>query len=525
MKKVGFSFSNTAVSRDLLLGLLALIFLIIAAFPIVSSLIATWGTEEYSHGYLIPVLAFLFGWNRLAEKKPILSPSWWGVAVLILGFVLMIVAKLSAFEPPSFYGLILFIVAISLATFGRAATCVLLPAFIYLIFAIPLPRLIYVNLSQNLQLLSTTLGVFPLDLLGIPVLQEGNVIDLGDYKLQVVDACSGLRYLFPLMSFGYLVSYLINDRLWKRIVLFLSTIPIAIFMNSLRIAFIGITVDKWGKAAAEGILHDFEGWSVFLLCVLVLFGEAWILLRLGHKGHFRYDRLHFAKGPFFSGKRPRPVTATLLLSFLILAIMSVGVLDQRSEVKPAHLPLPNFPLILDDWHGQPMALGPDVLDALQLSDYFLAGYKRQGSKDAVEFYMAYYDSQRAGSSAHSPSNCLPGNGWEILSNATKTITLPDNQAVTVSRLLVRRGNDLELTYYWFDERGRDLTEQYSAKWYLLWDSMTMHRTDGGLVRLMTRLDPDQEAEADEKLTKFLSLIYPQLRKYIPDANETNIAVP
>src|SRR6201999_3169631 len=105
---------------------------------------------------------------------------------------------------------------------------------------------------------------------GISVLLEGNVIDLGSYQLEVAEARSGLRYLFPLMTLGFILAYLFRGPLWKRIAIFLATIPITVVMNSLRIGFIGITVDRWGRAMAEGALHDFEGWVVFMFSTATL---------------------------------------------------------------------------------------------------------------------------------------------------------------------------------------------------------------------------------------------------------------
>ncbi len=128
-----------------------------------------------------------------------------------------------------------------------------------------------------------------------PVFQEGNIIDLVKIPASGRRSCSGLRYLFPLMSFGYLVAFLLDDRWWKRIVIFLSTIPITIGLNSLRIALIGVTVDLWGQKMAEGFIHSFEGWSIFLICVAILMGEVWILTRIGARGHFRYQYLVFPR--------------------------------------------------------------------------------------------------------------------------------------------------------------------------------------------------------------------------------------
>ena len=199
-------------------------------------------------------------WSRInpCVALPGLGLAWLGVAGLML-----LMATLSAFGVIAQYGFVVALVGLSLAFLGRKATRSIAPVLIYLLFTIPLPLLVQAELSQRLQLISSTLGVWPLDAMGIPVFQEGNVIDLGGYKLQVVDACSGLRYLFPLMSFGYLVALLLKDKFWKRVVLFLSTIPITIGMNSLRISFIGLTVDAWGRKMAEGFIHIFEGLGHF----------------------------------------------------------------------------------------------------------------------------------------------------------------------------------------------------------------------------------------------------------------------
>src|SRR5262249_11465682 len=125
------------------------------------------------------------------------------------------------------------------------------------------------------------IGVAIVRLFGISVFLEGNVIDLGIYKLEVAEACNGLRYLFPLMTLGFLFAYFFKAGWWKRVFLFLSSIPIAILMNSLRIGVIGVMVDRWGTKMAEGFLHDFQGWSVFMVSVGVMILEMIALSRVG----------------------------------------------------------------------------------------------------------------------------------------------------------------------------------------------------------------------------------------------------
>ena len=120
----------------------------------------------------------------------------------------------------------------------------------------------------------------------IPVYRDGNIIDLGYYKLQVVEACSGLRYIYPLLSLSFLAAYLFNAPLWQRAIVFLSSIPITIVMNSVRIGLVGVTVNYWGTQAADGLLHFFEGWIIFLACAGILALEIYFIARISGKTFF-----------------------------------------------------------------------------------------------------------------------------------------------------------------------------------------------------------------------------------------------
>ncbi|HEU0117617.1 MAG TPA: VPLPA-CTERM-specific exosortase XrtD [Alphaproteobacteria bacterium] len=514
-----------ARSKNIMLmlgGIVSLALLLFAHRQTESDLWTAWQTDEYSHGAIIPFIAALLAWHQLAKEKPVLRPSWLAVPTLLLAALLQLISRLSAFGMTEEYGLVIGITGISLGFLGRRATITLAPALVYLLFAVPLPHLIQANLSQGLQLLSSTLGVMPLDWLGIPVFQEGNVIDLGGYKLQVVDACSGLRYLFPLLSFSYLIAFLLKDKMWKRLIIFLSAIPITIGLNSLRITIIGITVDKWGPGMAEGFIHAFEGWVIFMVCIGILMGETWILRRIGSRGTFRYEYFGLAHGPYSSGRveRSSPPFATILITLALAVLFGMGSVEQLPEIIPAHPPMSGFPTDLGDWHGRAISMESDVLNELKLSDYWLADYKHS-DQPPVNFYIAYYASQRVGTTTHSPSNCIPGGGWRIEKSDIISVPLPDGP-LNVTRLLIRRGTSAELVYYWFDERGRDLTETTNAKWHLLWDSILMHRSDGALVRLVTPLSTSEnEADAEARLNAFLTLARPEMKHFIPGADAIN----
>src|SRR5438105_96745 len=193
-------------------------------------------------------------------------PSWTGPAIIFVAAIMLIIGELSAFFLLIQVGFVITVFGIVLSLGGISLLRVAFVPIAFLVFAFPLPYFIDSELSWRLQLLSSELGVFFIRLFGVPVYLTGNVIDLGNYKLQVAEACSGLRYLYPLLSFGFLAAYLFQAPLWQRALVFLSAIPITIVMNSFRIGVVGLLVDRWGTAQAEGVLHFFEGWVIFIAC-------------------------------------------------------------------------------------------------------------------------------------------------------------------------------------------------------------------------------------------------------------------
>ena len=238
--------------------------------------------EEYSHGFLIPFIAAWLLWTRReALIASVGRPSWGGPILILLAAAMHVVGKLSALFILSQLGFIVAIIGVVLGFGGYSLLKVTFVPIIFLIFAIPLPYFVDAALSLRLQLISSELGTFFIRVFQIPVFLEGNVIDLGNYKLQVVEACSGLRYLYPLLSLGFLAAYLFHAPLWQRALVFLSTIPITIVMNSFRIGLVGVLVNYWGPQDADGFLHLFEGWIIFIACAGLLVGEMYLLARFG----------------------------------------------------------------------------------------------------------------------------------------------------------------------------------------------------------------------------------------------------
>jgi EpsI family protein len=205
------------------------------------------------------------------------------------------------------------------------------------------------------------------------------------------------------------------------------------------------------------------------------------------------------------------------MTLCVLAAPASIALFTAEEIVPKRELFSQFPLIKDNWVGQESSIEERILNKLLLSDYILADYHRTGDPLPVNLYVAYYGSQRTGAAIHSPRSCIPGGGWEITD--LKQVELSDSlgmDAPSVNRTIIQLGNQRQLVYYWFQQRGRTFTSEYIAKWYLFQDGLTMSRSDGALVRLITPIPPDtDEAAADERLQVFLREFYPELGRFIP----------
>jgi exosortase D (VPLPA-CTERM-specific) len=491
---------------------------------IITTVEAWIGLPEYSHGLLVPFICIFLVLQRRKELETLeFTGSWAGLLVIMAGLALHVAGRLSALYALQQYALVLTIYGVLLSALGWAAIRPLWVPMLLLALAVPLPRFLIGGVSAQLQLISSALGVWFIRLFGISVYLEGNVIDLGLYKLQVAEACDGLRYLFPLLTLGLIMAYFYRAEFWKRAIVCLSSIPITILMNSVRIGIIGITVQHWGVRMAEGFLHEFQGWVVFMVSAAIMFGEIVLLSRIG--AHPRPWRELFAiefpaTAPPTVERQVRKVPTPLVAGTLVLLVYAAVTLMQpdRSESLQPRQAFATYPMQVAGWHGRPASLEPIYLQALQLSDYLLADFTRDPAEPPVNIYVAWYDSQRAGQSAHSPRTCMPGGGWTItdFQQVTLAVTGPSGAPLRVNRALIESGDRRQVVYYWFQQRGRVITNEYLVKWYLFWDALRRNRTDGALVRLITVVQPGEDlAQADRRLAEFAAAATPGLDAYVP----------
>jgi exosortase D (VPLPA-CTERM-specific) len=511
-----------------------------------------WNKDDYTYCYLMPFIILYILWEK-RDKLAALpsSPAWTGLVVLGFGITFYWLGELGGEFYSMYLSFWLVIIGLCWLHLGwRKMRVIVFPLFLILTL-FPPPNFIYNKISVQLKLISSEIGVSMMQTYGLSAYREGNVIDLGFTQLQVIDACSGLRYLIPLIVMGLLFAYFYRAPFWKKAVLVLSTIPLSILTNGLRIASVGILYQYWGPMVAEGFFHDFSGWFIFMASLGLLLGEMGVLKAFGkrkpnavqgsgfkvqgNKGKVQGDKDE-ARGLGFKvhGKNikiikdqqstinnphslfpglPQFIVAIVLLG----STLAIGQTVEFREKVPSSRPFAEFPLQVGTWSGSRETMEQQFIDELDLSDYVIIDY-HNGNKP-INFYVAYYESQRKGESIHSPATCLPGSGW--IFNQAGTITLPfasgNGTPMHVNRAYMQKGSYNQLVYYWFPQRGRILTNAYQLKLFAFWDALTRQRTDGALAWVITPVFEDERlADADARLQGFVKLIEPVLEEFIPN---------
>jgi exosortase D (VPLPA-CTERM-specific) len=485
--------------------------------------------ENYGHGLFIPLISLFLIWKARSLLRPEVGKgSWWGVGIVALAGLLYVIGESATLHVLLHLSFWMILVGLTVCVVGVHGARTIGFPLLYLLTAIPLPGLVHQMLSAKLQLMSSSLGVGCLQLVGVMAYREGNVIDLGPIQLQVVEACSGLRYLFPLVSLSLLCAYLYQQRFWKRALVFLSSVPIAILLNGFRIGAIGVLVEHFGAAAAEGFGHFFEGWIFFVASLGLVFGEMWLLSRTssnstkkgwGELFGFRHGALHQGSAVGETARRaprvfPSPQVWWSLGLIVILAVVS-SVFVKSGEIVPSRESLLDFRMQFGPWQGSTLAMEKEYLDVLKLDDYLLANFARD--QQSVNLYIGYYGTQQKGRTPHSPAACMPGGGWAITSFEGIEANNRAGKPFPVNRVLIQKGDEKQLVLYWFKQRDRILAGEYLVKFYLFWDALTRHRSDGALIRVATPISSqDGEESAERRLREFVELVSAELPRYVPD---------
>lgn len=260
----------------LLLGLYA---------PILRRLVINWWEDpNYGHGFIVPLFAGYVLWQERSRwMSADIRPSNAGILLVLFSLAMLMGGSLGAELFTSRVSLIFLIAGLVLFLAGGRMLKALWFPIAFLLFMIPLPVLIYNQITFPLQFLSSEFAARVLDLGGIPVLREGNVLILPNYSLEVVEACSGIRSLMMLLALAIAYGYFAERSPWKRIALALLAIPIAVVSNGFRIVGTGILTYFYGPSAAEGFFHEFSGWVIFVTAMVLLLCAHGLLRRIPGK--------------------------------------------------------------------------------------------------------------------------------------------------------------------------------------------------------------------------------------------------
>jgi len=482
-----------------------------------------WSREDYSSSALIPLVVIYLIWEKrhqLAELPSV--PSWKGMIPFGFGLVLFWLGELAGEFFTLYLSLWLVVAGLCWTHLGWRKLKIISFPVAFSLAMFPLPGFINTQMTLKLKLLSSQLGVGMLQLFGMTAFREGNVIDMGFTRLQVVDACSGLRYLVPLIAMAVLFVYYFRGETWKRLLVVVSAIPIAVVTNGLRIASVGMLYPVFGPRVVEGFFHDFSGWIIFMFSLGLLLAEIWSLKRLFPE---RSPENGAASLPpedeGIQTPNAAPLSPLYVARHFIVALVCLSAtlaaaksVDFR-EKTPIKRPLSEFPVAIGDWRGTRTAMDQDSLNELKFSDYTIIDYRDPRGRE-INFYTAYYASQTKGGSVHSPSTCLPGSGWSFEESGVVPVPLSGTFSLPVSRAFMEKNGQRQLTYYWFPQQGRVLNDLFSLKLYVFWDALTRQRTDGSLVRIVMPVSATERLEdAEARMQSFVRLLVPQLDAFLP----------
>src|ERR1700689_129410 len=248
-------------------------------------LVLQWWTDaDYGHGLFVPLFSgYILVRERERWTRTEIKPTNFGFVVMIGAIGLLVLGSLGAEMFIGRFSLLVLLVGIILFLGGwRMLRAVSFPLG-YLMWMIPIPVIIYNQITFPLQLIASRLATSCLELAQVPVLRDGNILILSNYSLEVVEACSGIRSLVTLAALAVAFGYLVSPRRWVRYVLAALMVPIAVLTNAIRIMGAGLMAHRFGPAAAEGFLHQFSGWAIFLIALLLMFGSYWILQHISER--------------------------------------------------------------------------------------------------------------------------------------------------------------------------------------------------------------------------------------------------
>lgn len=476
---------------------------------------------DYSYVWILPLVVGYIIWKRRsALVRAAIRTNWpggfWFLVFFLISLYGIIGSSPSAVRP----ALPIVVLAIVLFCFGRQVFTLLFFPLALLVFMIPLPTLLQTQIGGPLKLVSTGLGVGLLRAAGVSVFVEGNIIDLGVTQLQVVDACSGLRYLLPLLALGVIFAHFFEKTAWKRVSLVLATIPIAIFANGIRIGITGFLAQRYGPDAAEGFFHGFSGWLIFVFALSLMVLLHRLLLLVPSNSPVRGGASGSDPAADGVGKKSSHNWTAVVITSVVL--LGGGLWSLRiSNLPPLQLSsgLSSFPLSFGGWTGTTETLDPRIVELSGAEEAFNAAYFTNGG-GLVSLYIGYRGSPFTESANffHSPNVCMPSLGWKTLQIDSHTIDgVPVFGQLTVRKMVIEKMGIRQLVYYWFQTNRRVSADVNLNRLHLTLHALERKNTYDLFIRPITPVGPAEDAAmAEARLDRFTRALMSTLTAFLAE---------
>jgi exosortase len=241
--------------------------------PTLAHLVAQWWSDpNFSHGFFVPLFSAFVIWQERSRFAVVrVCPTWWGLPLVVAGLGILVLGQLGAEIFLARISLLVVLAGLVILFLGWSFFRELLFPWAFLFLMIPIPAIVFNQITFPLQILASKVASTVLPWMGVPVLREGNVIILPAMALEVAEACSGIRSLMSLLTLAVIYGYLMEQKNSIRVLLAFAAIPIAVAANSFRIVGTGLLVQYWDPARAQGFFHEFSGWLIFVISLLMLY--------------------------------------------------------------------------------------------------------------------------------------------------------------------------------------------------------------------------------------------------------------
>lgn len=478
----------------------------------------------FFHGFLFAPIAIVMMHLNLFRHHFSSSKNSIGILFIIIGLLLGVFGEFSAIYYAANIGFLLALIGLIVAYWGLGFAYTNWKLMLLLLILIPLPQFILIQVYSHLGSLLTKLSIFVAQGVGLSVFLDGNIVDFGESQYSMLAIVEPLAYLFLFIASSILLLSFSRPGM----VLFLLTLasgPIVLF-TFIVLRIIGIVwISNTGGTESVSLFSEMTSGVNFLAAGIVFQGCMFLIVQIIFSREFNkqiHNKMQSVKFSAFVSNFPEmrssfsAVVSTLLIIFSTIFISFYSIPKDR---EPNRLSFDYFPRVIGAYTAKEIPADPVQLESLQLSDWLSLEYASLTASGKLNVWIAYYSNQKPGASIHSPKACLTGGGWEMIDGQVFNLTglAVDGKNIAVNRAIMQQGHLRQLTYFWYNLGGSIVTNEYLVKWYIFWNKLARQRTDGALIRLITRIDDDEPIEAaDARLKTFMQVFLPALSPYLPN---------